>query len=153
MQVSVGCRCSSSSNFLISSVVSWCCLGTLSLSLAITLSLSSLLQDVLGVCVPSPLFQRSFSLPSHHFFSFSLLPNLSFSPWPSLFLSLFGIEVLYFPCVQTLFLSLFGIEILSFPCIEALFLSFFNIEVLCFSSALKLFLFSLALRLSFFPYC
>ncbi len=34
----LGCKCSSSSNFSLSSVASWCCLGTFSLSFAIILS-------------------------------------------------------------------------------------------------------------------
>jgi len=97
LQVFVGCRCFSSLNFSVSSIASWCCLSTLSLSLGITLSLSSLLQDVMGVHVPSPLFWRFFSFPSHRFFSFSPLLNLSF---------LLSHHLFYFSSLsQTFFLS------------------------------------------------
>jgi len=93
LQVPIGFRCSSNSNFSISSIASQCHLGTYlsllskgSLSLAIVLSLSYLLQDVPGVRMFFPLYWRSF-----FFLTIAL----------SLFLP--SVEALSFPSVEMLF--------------------------------------------------
>ncbi len=92
LQVFVGCRCFSSSNFSVSSVASRCCLSTLSLSLAIALFLSLPGHHSLSL---SPLCSTFFFFPSHRSFSFSLVLKLSLSCVEAFFLSPWHWHLLY----------------------------------------------------------